>query len=831
MYSTDCLGSLETFLCALLRAIKKAFQFVKEYQGREPSYAALLTRTDDSITTENDTLDQFLESLWKSIDQICVPAVMLNYESVEDPAVFTTFFDIIRRSVSSESSCRESFAQKLASGSFVRLSLEIREKFYQRAESRELTEAIACFLAELCLALGNETERNQLGDRLTKDSIGCIYSPSACLNLLAQSSVRQDTSEIVDESLFRTQCCCIELIYVSFAHGDDIVPIEQLVPSLHKYLVLHPDLSILPRVTLKHLLFLYITSCNRLKSSPLPATTVESINISQRILEQSLIKFKAKEFEGIYIHDVLFVSWIFSCETLAQTFGRQVFICFMETGGTKNVFNHKALLNVLSSNLQSFRTFVSLVDYSEETIVNRVVEVLEALIAEVSASDTDSDSQSETSKPRLSALANHVANIFHKLFLGHKSNPLPGHSIAAMLKVMTVIQMNFPAFDIKLLYHVISLLTSAIDGRRFTIAAINYLNVTLVWDLDRGDHSHRVAAILLSNKAFCVFIQGILDTKQVKNVAQRDISMNDAYLLAIALVLVSSLAITQSQVHKDGQDPFKVNKKEMINLANERKNVLVLSSLVFWDVFFKTASGRSNKPLVVLYDRTQDKEQYLELSDVDLQVLQVFLQNALVHDSETVRQCAVKCLRSFLSHVPDATFFASNPWNRIVLESQLSVLNVNVITPSLVLFCQLILQHAPKRHQFTGVLQKVVKSILDRIPSISCSERDLSWHCINLLAQLLTSEDNIMSQNQKGAVATWLTAFKGTLSTRAAQSGDSNEDSKFYIVDGVIFAKDLLKAKVLADPELLTKATLLVGDKIDEEHDETMSDSSRREKK
>ena len=831
MYSTDCLGSLETFLCALLRVIKKAFQFVKDYQGREPSYAALLTRNDDSITSENDTLDQFLESLWKSVDQICVPAVMLNYESVENQAGFTTFFDIIRLSVSSESSCRESFAQKLASGSFVRLSLEIREKFCQRAESGELTEAIACFLAELCLALGNETERNQIGDRLTKGSIGCIQSPFACLNLLAQSSVRQDTSEIVDESLFSTQCCCIELIYVSFAHGDDIVPIEQLVASLHKYLVLHPDLSILPRVTLKHLLFLYITSCNSLKSSPLPATAVESINISQRILEQSMIKFKSEELEGIYIHDVLFVSWIFSCETLAQTFGRQVFICFMETEGTKNGANHKALLDVLSSKLQSFRTFVSLMDYREETIVNRVVEVLEALIAEVSASDTDSDSLSETSKPRLSALANNVSNIFHKLFLGHKSKPLPGHSIAAMLKVMTVIQMNFPTFDIKLLYHVISLLTSANDGQRFTIAAINYFNVTLAWHIGRDGYSNRVAAMLLSNKVFCEFIQEILDTKQVKNAGQRDISMDDANLHGGTLVLLSSLAILQPQCHSDGHDPFKVNKKCMINLANERRSVLVLSSLVFWDVFFKTASGRSHKPLVVLSDRIQDKEQYLELSDVDLQVLHVFLQNSLVHDSETVRQCAVKCLGSFLSHVPDATFFASNPWNRIVLESQLSVLNVNVITPSLVLFCQLILQHAPKRHQFTGVLQNAVKSILDRIPSISCSERDLSWHCINLLAQLLSSEDSIMSQNQKGAVAIWLAAFKGSLTARAAQSGDSNEDSKFYRVDGVIFAKDFLKAKVLTDPELLTKVTLLVGDKIDEEHEETMSDFSRREKK
>ena len=596
LYSTGRLGSLETFLCALLRVIKKAFQFVKEYQEKEPSYAALLTRNDDSITTENDSLNQFLESLWKSIDQICVPAVMLNYESVENPAVFTNIFDIIHLSVSSESSCRESFAQKLASGSFMRLSLEIREKFCQRAESRELTDAIACFVAELCLALGNATERNQLSDRLTKGNIDCIHSPSACLNLLVQSSIRQDTSEIVDESLFSTQCCCIELIYASFSHGDEIVPIEELAAGLHKYLVLHPDLSILPRVTLKHLLFLYITSCNRLKSSPPPPTAVESINISQRILEQNLIKFKAEEFEDIYIHDVLFVSWIFSSETLAQTFGRQVFICFMETEGRQNFSNHKALHNVLSSNFPSFRTFVSLVDYSEETIVNGVVAVLEALIAEVSGSDKNSDSFSDTSKPRLSALANHFANIFHKLFISHKSNPLPGHSIVAMLQVMTVVQMNFPAFDIKLLYHVVSLLTSANNGKRFTKAAINYLNVTLAWDLGIGDHNNRVAAILLSNKAFCEFIQEILDAKQVNNAGRRDISMDDANLLAIALVLVSSLAILQPQCHTDGHDAFKVNKKGMINLANERRNALVLSSLVFWDVFFKTSSGDQTSP-------------------------------------------------------------------------------------------------------------------------------------------------------------------------------------------------------------------------------------------
>ena len=815
-FSTGCLGSLETFLCCLLRVIMKSFQFIKEYQAREPSYSALLTRNDDSISTENDALNLFLESLWKAIDQVCVPAVMLNYESVENPAVFTNFFEILYLSVSEESTCREIFARKLASGSFVRMSLEIKEKFCRDADGRDLTEAIAKFLPELCFALGNATEKTQLGERLKTGNIGCIHSASACLNLLAQSSGRQDTHEIIDESLFSTQCLCIELLYVSIVYGDDIVPVQELAMALHKYLVLHPDVSILPRVSLRHFMFLWITSCNRLRSQPLPAKAIESINVSQEILEKSLMNFKTEEFEAIYVHDVLFVSWIFSCECLAHTFGRQVLICFMETEETRDTTSEKALHQLLTSNLQSIRAFLSLVDFDEEAIVNHVVTVMEALITGVS--DSDAESSVTMKIPRLNSLGTQITNIFHKLFLGHKTSPLQEHTITAMLKIMTAVQMKFLAFDIKLLYHVINLLTSTKGCQSFTVAAINYLNVTIAWDLDRDNQ--RVAAVLLSNKTFCEFIQEILDSKLVNDPVQRNISKDDSDLLASVLVLISSLAISQPQVHKDGHGPFKVSKRCMVDLANERRNILGISSLVFWDAFFRTSVGRSGKPLVVLVGRNQGKEDLLELSEVDRQVLLVYLQNSLVHDSETVRQCAIKCLGSFLSYVPDASPFASNPWNRIVLESQLTVLSFNVITSSLVVFCSLILQHYPGSHQFTDVLQNTVKSVVDRIPNIPCTEQDLSWHCIGLLVQLLKSIDNIMSQTQKGAVANWLAMFRESLGFIEKQSGGSDEDLKFYKLDSVIFAKDLLKVKPLKDLELLAKVHVLlegVSDKEDEE--------------
>ena len=810
-------GALEAFLCTLLEVIKKSFQFVKDYQDRKPSYTALLIQSEASIAKENEVLENFVESLWKVIDQACVPALVVNCEALENQTVFKNLFEILHLSVSPLSTYRKVFAQKLASGSFVRLSLEIKEKFHRRAESKELEDAIANFLTELCLALCDATDSIQLGKCLKTRNIGGIHSSTTCLNLLTQSAVSQSTDQIIDDQLFSTQCACIELMYVSFAHGDEIVPVEHLMASLHKYLVLHQDLTILPRVSLKHLLFLWIGSYRKLRTLPLPSTVVESMHASQEILEQSLGKLKADEFESIYNHDVLFVSWIFSHESLAQSFGRQVLICFLGTDTEQDSLNNAELYHLLATNSQSFCTFVSLVDCNEEAIANRVVTILERLIGE------DSDASTKLSKFNRKSLATHIISIFHKLFLSHKANPLQEHSITAMLNVMVAFQMKNLAYDIKLLYHVINLLTSTKCCQTISVVAFNYLNVSLAWDTHR--ENQRVAAVLLSNKGFCSFVQEILNASLAKDDGERRDSLEDIKLLASVLILISSLANSQMLAQKDVQDAFRIDKNCLIKLANERRNILGLSSLVFWDAFFRTTGALEN-PVVVLLVRTQEKYQPLEkLSDVDLHVLLVYLQNSLVHESETLRQCAVKCLDSFLAYVPNASYFATNPWNKVVLESRLCELSVNVVTPSLVLFCLLILQHAAEdKHQLTGVLQNAVKSVLEKLPSIPRSERELSWQCISLLLQASSSKD-FMPSNQKGAVASWLRTFKESLKTNFEESASTNEprqddlikDMKFYKIDAVIFAKSMLKTQVAKSSELLERALLLLDDKSDED--------------
>ena len=782
---------------ALLRVTDKTFTFVEEYQGRKPSYEVLLTQTSASVSNTNESVDQFVQLLWQAIDQACVPALMTNYESIENPEVFHSFFVVLLRSIAPESAHRRSFAKKLASGSFVRLSLDIKDRFCRSELNKDLKAVISGFLVELCLALRSDAD-SETGKKtfLTPSSSCLINSVSACLALLEQSSVQQNTNQVIDGDLFDTQCFAIELLYVSFAHEAEFVRTQDLVVSLCKYLVFHPDLYALPHVTLRNLLYLWVTCFERCTAIPLPTASSERIRDAQEIVVQGLLKLSAEEFKAIDIPNPHFIGWLFHQEPLAHMFGRDALLCFLRTEAAQKHSDCQTLLRLLMTNLTSFRTLISLIAEDEEAVVNHVSKTSKALMSAVSCD-----------LPELRSMSSYVGEILHKLFVRNKTKPLQQHSTSAMLELLIAFQTKLPAFnqDIKLLYHVVNLLNSTTPGgsRRVAVSAFNYLNTILAWNMRGKDPG--IAVLLLSSKAFCSCIQDVLNTFLVRSIAHRRHPTSEVSLLASVLVLIAYLVLFQRHMSKDVDDTITVNKIITINLVNQHHNALGLASLVFWDAVFRTTLQEKTS-LVVFSDNAPGSEELpVKLSETDHQLFFIYLQNCMVHDSETVRQCAVKCFQSFLNYVTDAGPYASNPWNRIVLESQLGVLSLDVITSNLVQLCVLILRYAPGDLQFSDALKSTLDAIVSRIPTIPSSEEELSWHCLALLEQVQSCADHGLSAQQTNGALVWLKTFQDSLSTELSSSPEHARSIEFCSVGDLIVAKNLLVATVPRDHEVLSK--------------------------
>lgn len=71
------------------------------------------------VLYENEIFEQFVDLLWKVIDQICVLVLMLNYEFIECFVVFKSFFEIFFVLVFLVNSYRYDFVKKLVLGFFV----------------------------------------------------------------------------------------------------------------------------------------------------------------------------------------------------------------------------------------------------------------------------------------------------------------------------------------------------------------------------------------------------------------------------------------------------------------------------------------------------------------------------------------------------------------------------------------------------------------------------------------------------------------------------------------------------------------------------------------
>ncbi|KAM5148062.1 meiosis inhibitor protein 1 [Mantella aurantiaca] len=101
----------------------------------------------------NDTLETFTWFLLKTCDTVCIPIVLKYYEHMPGPATMETFFSMLNDIFKVVPSMKETFSVKLASTSFIRLSMDVKSTLCSGQRNSNLNNACSIFLTHLCFTL------------------------------------------------------------------------------------------------------------------------------------------------------------------------------------------------------------------------------------------------------------------------------------------------------------------------------------------------------------------------------------------------------------------------------------------------------------------------------------------------------------------------------------------------------------------------------------------------------------------------------------------------------------------------------------------------------
>lgn len=790
----------EELLLSLFKVTRRALQFTDEYRSRTPSYESLLAYQCRS-SPEDTTVNDMSKFLIQALDELCIPVIMVNFQAVENPEIFEIFYTVISNHISPEVSGSSVLGRKLIASSFLRLSLDVKAKFCQAEANKELSLQVSRLLRNLCLISCEDSEQEQIKELLDCKADGFPNSPSACLMFLTQSSVHPQSAEVTDTSLFNIQCLCIELLYISSICDDLFIPEDTLLTTLKRYLVLHPNISCLPLITLKHLTHLYVICYKKLWGNPQFATSeMGNLPESQDVLSQRLSEAPVHLFEKIFIPDVSFLEWIFSCELLAIKYGQSTLMKWLkmdaeiEDQAESSLASKQIFLRLLRCNRFCFRDLLALVTSTDHVIVSGVLQVLEDLFNKQNKVEECQEN------PPFISLINCVTEAFHKLFLCHQTGSLESNCLSAMIKILTTILMRSEELDIKLIHHIVNMVTTRQESPDVLLASFNFLNVLLTETRRRGQTS--IATFLLSNKALCDTLQHLLDTLPDGPTKQSTHS-TDVNLYSSALLLVAQLVKCQAELRIVSGYVFRAAKECLISLLNQSQSVLGVAALVLWKCIFNAKLGRESCCFELSVGQSTAK-----LTSIDFQAVLVYIQNCLVHESETVRQTAVSCLEGLLLFVQKPCQYADNPWNRVVLAAQLSVLDSNALQPSFVQLCILLVQHSTiDPSDGLCLLQTSVDGILQKIPLLQPDNQDITWLCVRFLKEVvhIIGAASLFA-SQKDSIFKWLEQVDDLLASPTCKQHPNLPVShdRYLTLDTTLFSADMVKVRFSKDRESIS---------------------------
>ncbi|XP_044535239.1 meiosis inhibitor protein 1 [Gracilinanus agilis] len=640
-----------------------------------------------------DTLETFSEFLLSACDSLCIPIVMRHFEQASHPALMETFLLILSNLFVIVPHMKEKFSKKLASSSFIRLTMELKARFCGGQSHPALNQACSNFLHCLCLNLFSALEKKAPPPREGFSVVASIlYQSLPQINTGGPESLALLSDALhVDGATRQRQYCLILLFYLGYSHKDRFVPEAELFSALRSLLLSIQDQGESPPPAVFQAVLYLLVVCQdkgeRLEKAPLSAL--------RKMLEA------VPDLSLVYSHHPYTLKFFLTYPELLSRFGHRVLELWFSWEDLASDAPSSApalpdhvdlLLHILKSTSSVLLILLDLVYTSSMDIARKVLMVLRAFLK------NNEDIQVG------SLLRGHFLQILQQLLLESGAAPLQASSnLPLLLSLLFLVQprdeaqRELDSTDLKLLHQVSNLCGKC------SLAHVEILQASfnfLYWNLHQTTPGSRkrAVAVLLSSAPFLVLLQktlGLTWTEPAPTCVLLGPSTKEAALLCSAWLLTASLSAQQHLGGLEVHQTLTIQLDKVLQALTLRKKKAALFSVSILRFLRTILEQKFSSALVTLVSTTHPGQlpspEDAALSPLSLhQVLSlvISLQNLLVQKDLLLSQAVVGCLEALLDYLQAksldvAQHVASQPWNRFLLFTLLDAGDNSFFSPEL----------------------------------------------------------------------------------------------------------------------------------------------------
>uniref|UniRef100_A0A8C9KST5 Meiotic double-stranded break formation protein 1 n=1 Tax=Panthera tigris altaica TaxID=74533 RepID=A0A8C9KST5_PANTA len=658
------------FLLSTLEGFRNACRLAMEFQSEPSAHENPFTAPG---AEKEDTLEAFSEFLLSACDSLCIPMVMRHSEQATQPNLMEVFLSILHSLFVIVPHMKEKFSKKLASSSFIRLTLELKARFCSSQSHSDLNQVCSSFLYDMSLNLLSAPEKTEPPSQEELSAVSAFLQHglpeirSRSPESLAFLSDRQYVEGIARQR----QYCILLLFYLAYIHEDRFVSEAELFVAVQSFLLSLQDQDERPPLTVIRASIYLLAICQD-KDDALDEAVVSAI---RKFLEG------IPDLHLVYIHHPLLLRFFLLYPELMSRFGHRV----LELWFSWEESSYEELDDVSSAGQSPLPASLAALFYmlrSSPSIL-LILLVRDHLLISAFRDGGNEDVQ-----------VGHLLLILQHLLVEHGASPSgDSGNLPLLLSLLSLVQLKnkseqeLDSMAMKLLHQV-----SKLCGK-CSPADVDILQPSfnfLYWSLHQTTPSSqkRAAAVLLSSTALIELLEKILALTWTEVDSPRTALLCSAWLLA------ASFSAQQHDGSLQVHQTLSVELDQVLKvLSFPKKKAALLSAAIL--CFLRTALQQSfSSALVALVPSgaqpplAPEDTALAPLGTSQVLSLVIGLQNLLVQKDPLLSYACVACLEALLDYLharsPDIAFHVvSQPWNRFLLFTLLDAGESSFLRPEI----------------------------------------------------------------------------------------------------------------------------------------------------